>query len=171
MKPETAHSALRGLTPAVTAAGVLAVLMISSALAGDSRGSQGDFVLLSMEQAALYHGTQMPGYCNGTANRPQCMGTSRLCSWYSFESCPYSAFTYPENPVRYCTNWVPGPPPGGCTCNGMAPCYTQSQCIADMEQGVCKHPWWGWVTVVEMYDDVCTTPTPVPIPPPPKPEE
>jgi hypothetical protein len=168
MKPETAHSALRGLTPPVAAAGVLAMLMISSALAGDSRSCQGDFVLLSMEQAALYRGTQMVAGCTGTANRPECSGTSALCSWYSAENCPDFAVTYPSQAVRYCTGWDPDVSgPGTCNWNGLKRCYTRSQCAVHPE-GYCYHPMVGYLNVVNMNDDFCNTSEPY-TPPQPNP--
>jgi hypothetical protein len=156
----------------VAVAGLLAVPTTRSALAEDGPGSQPGFVLLSMEQAPMYRGTQIPGTCTGTATYGHCSGSSASCSDYSGENCPDFARTFTQSPPRYCTGWAPAPPPGGCTFMGVAWCYTDFQCQVDPQWLTCYHPSWpfGYEYRNEINDDVCTTPTPgpspVPLPPP-----
>jgi hypothetical protein len=144
-------------------AAVAAVMPASLGVGGPARAP--GFVLLSMEQAAMFHGAQVPGYCTGTGVYTACFGEPEFCWMYSTENCPPFARNYSNATIHYCMNWVPGPPPGACTFVSRKTCYVDNQCQAT-DNG-CVHPMWplGYENEVELNDDICTAPTP-PLPPP-----
>jgi hypothetical protein len=166
MKPRANRVVPLRVALGVAVAGLLAVPLALPARADGPSDSDGGFVLLSMEQAAMYRGTQMPGYCRGTGNQPQCTGTSTACWQYSYENCPSFARSFPTDPVRYCQSWTPGGP-AYCDFQGEVPCYTDSGCMRKSENGTCVRPGFplGWTNVVKANDDVCTA-GPGQLPPP-----
>jgi hypothetical protein len=139
-------------------AGAIAVAMAPLALAGDQAGPDCGFVLLSMEQASLFSGTQVPAYCTGTSTYGECAGTSHRCLDYPEWDCPEWAVTYNSSPVHYCKGWVPGGP-GDCQFLGEVVCYTDYRCEPVAMLGCVGT---GYSFDSHRNDDVCTNPTPAP---------
>ena len=170
MKPCANRAVPLRLAVGVVVAAMLAVPLGLSSFARDRSSPAGGFVLLSMEQATMYRGTQpgIWGSCGGTATYPQCSGTTALCSSYSFENCPSFDRSYPRTPITYCTGWAPGSS-NDCQWNGLKRCYTESNCLQNPELGTCCHPLWplGSVNVVQLNDDTCVSLNPRPPGPPP----
>ena len=141
MKPETAHSALRGLTLAAVSATVLGVPMAGRA--------------------------QVPGMCTGTATFSQCEGNPITCGDYTQEGdCSFGRY-YPQESPTYCTGWVPGTQ-NDCEYQGLKVCGTVFQCAWDAVHGTCYRPNWNSQSLF-FHSDKCINPTLAPVPPPPQP--
>jgi hypothetical protein len=161
MKPRTSRVVPLRVALGVVVAVLLAVPLTLSARADGPANSDGGFVLLSMEQAAMYRGTQMIVGCNGTGTYGHCSGsTGNSCNDYSYENCPSSVTNFGNHTIHYCDSYGTGTM-GVCHNLGYALCYTTVYCIRDDERAICKN-WFTWNTTA--YDDVCLNPVPLPKP-------
>jgi hypothetical protein len=114
--------------------GVVGVLVLagwSPTLANGASGPEEGFVLLSMEQAARYRGTQIVYCCTGTGTYTGCNGQDTHCSDILEPGLCNSSVEYDYSAISmtYCTGLSPcGAGTATCDAAGTALCYTWSAC-------------------------------------------
>lgn len=128
----------------------------------DYSGSSGpDYVLLTMEQAAMFRGTQgSPWGCTTTSTYNGCYGTDSLCSdVLNANACAAAVQReYSQIKPTYCSDWRPG---GGiCTSAGEVLCYTWSPCA--WLHGACEAATGGGTSSMGRSTCDYTAPDPQP---------
>jgi hypothetical protein len=153
----------------VAVAGMLAVPMTRSALAAAPSDSEGSFVLLSMEQAAMFSGTQLPhgAPCNRTGTYTGCIGINNNCGYDDPATCNSSlGRVYSGASTDYCAGAVPPPLTGTCTYVDTVACYTWFECSWQLA-GYCARVWDTGCDIT--WDNIVCTGAPSPTDPPPLP--
>ncbi len=134
----------------------------SPTLAGGGTDQTEGFVLLSMEQAARYRGSQMPLCCTATVNYTICSGSNAVCSWWTTQAgCESSDVLrwHPQTMPTYCGGWTPCGQTGGCNVTGPTTCYVWEACVWNAVLARCQAGQTGTCVV---QNEVClAAPTPV----------
>ena len=124
----------------------------------DKPGSSGpDYVLLTMDQSAVFRGAQSHAGCTGTSAYIECEGNSRTCQSYGYCNCN-SATTY-GGTIRYCVGWSQQQSaPGTCVFMGEKICTTTTSCLFTAPEFQCMP--YGTPIPIMRNDDVCDTGAP-----------